>query len=108
MSTYHVHISWNGNLVESDLPEEWKIVRRADLIKMQDAVTLLSELDRCSHGRHRGDVCGGASGCNGPSVGNGYLSEGQRIGTTLSGHAITVPDQTARVDLGDASLWVRP
>lgn len=39
---------------------------------LNDFAVLVSDLDRCPHGRHKGDVCGG---CNGPSLGNPLRAE---------------------------------
>lgn len=63
--------------------ERVTLVDEHRLHRLSAAADLLSDLDRCEHGRHRGDVCGGVSGCNGPSHGNPFLEPGQRIGTTL-------------------------
>jgi len=48
----------------------------------------LSDLDRCLHGRHAYDPCLSCPG--GWSMGNGYLADGQRIGTDLYGKPILV------------------
>lgn len=74
------------------LPDGYEPISREQLHRLQAAAVLLSDMDRCEHGRHLGDVCGGASGCNGPSRGNSFLTTGQRIGTSLHGGAYVVPD----------------
>lgn len=51
---------------------------------------LVSDLDRCEHGRHEGDDC---SGCGGPSVGNPMLPAGTVLGHDLSGNAYIVPER---------------
>lgn len=94
---------------ELDIPDGWMLTQSEYQIRLQQAQNVLSDLDRCEHGRHVGDVCGGTppGGCDGPSHGNIFISPGKRIGTTLGGYPIVVPDWTTkRVDLGDASLWV--
>jgi hypothetical protein len=48
----------------------------------------LSDLDRCEHGRHSVDNCFDCPG--GQSLGNMFLEDNQRIGTTLYGEPITV------------------
>ncbi len=59
--------------------------------------TIASDLDRCEHGRHEGDVCSGTSGCNGPSVGNRLIGHGP-IGHTISGTHIFSPPRERRHD----------
>jgi len=54
-----------------------------------DAGRLVSDLDRCVHGRHSIDPC--LSCPDGWSTGNPFLQPGQRIGTTLHGEPIVVP-----------------
>lgn len=77
--------------------------------------SLLSDLDRCEHGRHEGDVC---SSCRGPSKGNPFLrvindasgrapfaqlhAEPRQIGFTLYGGPIIVPECEA---MHDADAW---
>lgn len=46
----------------------------------------LTDLDRCVHGRHSIDSCFDCPG--GWSVGNTFLTNGQRIGTDLYGEPI--------------------
>jgi hypothetical protein len=53
---------------------------------------LLSALDRCRHGRHAKDRC---IDCGTWSTGNLFLSPGQRIGTTIYGEPIMVPEEQA-------------
>jgi len=74
---------------------------------------LLVDLDRCTHGRHEGDACAGwrgpgpqDGGCQGGfSLGNPYLpAPGGRIGTTMYGKPIIIPER------GDRHLpeaWIR-
>lgn len=61
----------------------------------------LAALDRCVHGRHRQDSCLGCPGRQ--SEGNQFLQPGQRIGTTLYGDPIIVPEQHER---GHSENWV--
>lgn len=72
------------------------------------AAAMLADLDRCRHGRHRGDVC---SGCHGQSVGNpfaqgnlAYLVEDHEgapyphgtIGIDINGRPIVANDRDHR------------
>lgn len=78
------------------------------------AATTTADLDRCPHGRHRGDVCAGWRASNGPgiftsgcrggySLGNPWPMAGSdRIGTTIYGDPIMPGD----VD-GPAPGWLR-
>ncbi len=61
--------------------------------RLQAPSVVLSDLDRCEHGRHEGDVCGGTSGCNGPSIGNVFASDTRRIGTGLGRQPIRIPER---------------
>jgi hypothetical protein len=78
----------------------WK-VRAAQLEdevrKLSKWATIASDLDRCEHGRHEGDVCGGVTGCNGPSVGNRLIGHGP-IGHTMDGAHIFSPPRERRHD----------
>lgn len=60
--------------------------------RLQGLATVLEDLDRCEHGRHEGDVCGGATGCNGPSHGNPFGTD-RRIGTGLGRQPIRIPER---------------
>jgi hypothetical protein len=60
--------------------------------RLQGLSVVLSDLDRCEHGRHEGDVCGGATGCNGPSHGNPFVTD-RRIGTGLGQRPIVIPER---------------
>lgn len=77
--------------------------------------TLVSDLDRCPHGRHMGDVCGGwrgpgdyVGGCRGgTSLGNPLLPPGKIIGINYSTQfMIRVPSD--RNDRHDARGWYIP
>lgn len=70
--------------------------------RLSALATILSDLDRCQHGRHEGDVCGGVSGCNGPSRGNPHMQTGDIIGFTLSAEPIVFP---RREDRHDPDAW---
>ncbi|MFD9192953.1 hypothetical protein ACFWCA_32665 [Streptomyces phaeochromogenes] len=56
---------------------------------------LLADLDRCMHGRHQGDDCGG---CGGQSKGNHILRPGAVIGYGLRGEAIVMPNRDHKHD----------
>jgi hypothetical protein len=61
--------------------------------------TLLSDLDRCQHGRHEGDACGPADSCTGTSAGNPHLRPGQVIGYGLRRDHIVMPGRDHKHDL---------
>jgi hypothetical protein len=63
----------------------------------ETARKLVSDLDRCEHGRHRIDSCLDCPG--GESTGNLYVPPGTRIGTRLYGNPIVMPaDRVSRLD----------
>lgn len=75
---------------------------------------LVTDLDRCEHGRHKQDPC--FSCPDGQSTGNLYLTNGQRIGTTLRGdpivvvevgHTVEAPVYHKIVGPGDSDLLSR-
>lgn len=68
-------------------------------------VEILTDLDRCQHGRHHGDPCGPADGCNGTSAGNPHLPPGTVIGYGLRGDRIVMPDRDHK---HDPAAWRRP
>lgn len=61
-------------------------------------VQILTDLDRCQHGRHQGDPCGPADDCTGTSAGNPHLRPGQLIGYGLRGDHIVMPDRDHKHD----------
>ncbi len=74
---------------------------------------ILADLDRCSHGRHRGDTCAGydptrpRSGCpGGISLGNPWLRPGAPIGYDYGGRVYVLPEQPHTS--GDPSAWCTP
>jgi hypothetical protein len=82
--------------------------------RLRLAHQLLSDLNRCPHGRHRGDACAGwrgpgpyDGGCaGGRSLGNPQIEPGQHIGYSIYGHRIVAPlDQES---WGDAEAWYEP
>lgn len=66
---------------------------------------LMLDLDRCEHGRHAKDPC---SSCQREysvdNTGNTCLEPGERIGTTLYGKPIVVPE---RKDRYDPDAWIQ-
>ena len=64
-------------------------------------VSVVSDLDRCPHGRHEQDDC---SMCQAEghdrNQGNPYLTPGTRVGTDLSGDPIVYPGPNADRDPG--------
>jgi hypothetical protein len=76
-----------------------------ELRRLRAMAQTLTDLDRCEHGRHEGDVCGGASGCDGPSKGNPIIAcspprnvelVGRQIGFTMDRKPIVVPKRGER------------
>lgn len=59
-------------------------------------VKILTDLDRCMHGRHEGDDCGGSCGYR--SQGNPHLRPGSVIGYGLRGDQIVMPDRETKHD----------
>jgi hypothetical protein len=63
---------------------------------------VLADLDRCEHGRHKGDICSGKmpGGCGGPSHGNPHMEEGEVIGYGIGGYddPIVFPGRTLKMD----------
>lgn len=82
-------------------PESWR--QRAEraqveLDRTRALAEILTDLDRCEHGRHEGDDCtfpdGGCAGkiAGARSMGNAYAERGtRRIGTFMDGTPIVVP-----------------
>ncbi|MFH9072710.1 hypothetical protein [Streptomyces alboflavus] len=68
-----------------------------------DLLKVLTDLDRCMHGRHQGDECGS---CGGPSKGNHHLKPGTVIGYGIHGDQIVMPDREHKHD--PAAWRVRP
>ncbi|MGW6531424.1 hypothetical protein [Streptomyces venezuelae] len=68
------------------------------LMDTQDLVKILTDLDRCQHGRHQGDPCGPADACDGTSAGNPHLRPGAVIGYGLRGDQIVMPDRDHKHD----------
>lgn len=119
-----------GDPLEPLTWEQLAMRYRDEALDAQRFKNLLSDLDRCQHGRHEGDVCGGITGCNGPSQGNpllpqrGLLTETlhrtnnagtsvpytvarRQIGYTMDRRAIVVPERGAPGKHNDASTWVQ-
>ncbi|MGW5426843.1 hypothetical protein ACWET9_06400 [Streptomyces sp. NPDC004059] len=64
---------------------------------------VLADLDRCEHGRHTADICGGCP--QGRSAGNPHLTVGQQIGYGIHGDPIYVPHPE---DRWVPEAWRRP
>lgn len=60
---------------------------------------ILSDLSRCSHGRHKGDIC---SNCGGPSLGNPHAIPGSVIGYDIGGRPYVVP---AKAQFASPEEW---
>ena len=52
------------------------------------ALRMVSDLDRCEHGRHQGDAC---YGCGAESAGNVNVQEGETIGHDIGGREYRMP-----------------
>lgn len=79
----------------------WRELADERAAELRDATrfrALIFDLDRCEHGRHEGDVCS-----NGTSEGNPFAPPGRRIGTTIDGDPIVVPE--GRIDRHDIKKW---
>lgn len=55
---------------------------------------ILADLDRCVHGRHIGDPCGGS--CGTVSQGNPHMRTGDVIGYDIRGNEIVMPDRNGK------------
>ena len=74
---------------------------------------ILTDLDRCPHGRHRGDRCSGyepgrpMSGCEGGrSLGNPHMpGPGERVGTDLYGRPYVMPPGGHAGSTGEPGSW---
>lgn len=98
----HDHDSELSNLTVGDKRLTWKEAAEHYRQQAQDAgefKRLLLDLDRCEHGRHKGDTC---SSCGGPSRGNPAIHDGH-LGFDLDGRRIVIP---SRSDLGDSEAWI--
>ena len=102
-TTHRVPVPGVEGTVEVKVPSGWTLVSTKRYERLQRAATLLSDLDRSDVGRHKGDV--ESQDPSGISQGTPHLSEGQRIGTTLSGAPIYYP-YFDRADLGDVDNWI--
>jgi hypothetical protein len=71
------------------------------VIDQSKLANILIDLDRCPHGRHIKDPCitcqKDTHGMT-HNQGNPYLTPGQRIGTTLYGQPIVVPEWQSRYE----------
>lgn len=60
-----------------------------------ELVKILTDLDRCQHGRHEGDACGS---CGIASHGNPHMVVGDIVGYGIHGHPIVMPDRDHKHD----------
>ena len=67
--------------------------------RTEELASVLSDLDRCAHGRHEGDTC---ADCGGPSKGNHHLPTGTVIGYDVHAQPIVTP---GREDKHDPQAW---
>jgi hypothetical protein len=74
------------------VPDGCMIVSNVEWERVTGMAMLVSDLDRCVHGRHATDGCSYcAQDTGGMSTGNLLLPPGTRIGTTMTGLPIVVP-----------------
>lgn len=82
-----------SNTSQGDRVFTWKELYEQTKIEMnryQHLVSILSDLDRCEHGRHEADNC---FGCGGQSHGNQHLKD-RVIGNNIRGNTYVVPEHT--------------
>jgi hypothetical protein len=83
---------------ESEARRELEEARR-EIAELRAEVTswraLVSDLDRCVHGRHRIDPC---YGCGAHNHGNPHMPTGMVIGHTVHGKEIVVPPEEERME----------
>jgi len=89
----HNVIHADGKVFHISVPDGYRVIRAAEYRQLLGAAKLLSDLDRSKVGRHIHDV--ESESPTGRSAGNPFLTAGQRIGTTIHGKPITVPDFAA-------------
>lgn len=91
----------------------WEVPPAAELVRVRALARILSDLDRCKHGRHRIDSC--LSCPTGQSTGNLFMPPpGHQVGVDLAGKPYFMPsgdrdDQPSSTD--DPAAWrttVRP
>jgi acyl-CoA synthetase (AMP-forming)/AMP-acid ligase II len=85
---------WSRQSINGERQTWRQLYERAEAERqaLQHRSVILSDLNRCEHGRHAGDVC---SNCNGPSHGNPRLSDDRIVGFDISGNGWRVPDHTS-------------
>ena len=71
-----------------------------ELAEGRAALLMVSDLDRCEHGRHQGDAC---YGCGAESAGNVNVQEGEPIGHAVRGARYVMP---ARGERHRPSAWL--
>jgi hypothetical protein len=84
-----------------EVPDGYRIASEAELYRGHAALSLLSDLDRSSAGRHKGDA--EFQDPSGYSQGNPLLVPGMHVGHTISGQRIVVPENPA-----DPAAWIVP
>lgn len=81
-------------------PPGYTLVTNERYYRLNEAVTLLDDLDRSAAGRHRGDS--EFQDPSGTSQGNPLLPPGTHIGHTIYGRRIVVPEKGLSV----AKNWI--
>jgi hypothetical protein len=83
---------WDGSV------QDWALLVVGQLRQAEkragDATRFVSDLDRCTHGRHEGDRCSDCPG--GISVGNWKIREGVAVGHTYDGRPYRMPARGLR------------
>lgn len=95
----------------AEQPVRTMTIPEAEYFRILKLVRILTDLDRCRHGRHRGDSCAGfnpqrpvSSGClGGVSLGNPHLRPGTIIGYDLGGRPYYAPSEST----SDPDGWNR-
>lgn len=88
----------------------WRQLRdreRGELSELRAWGLMINNLDRCEHGRHEGDVCGG---CNGPSEGNPLwqvLEDSPRLDSRFR-HPKHTPDRLIGFGMDGVPICVPP
>lgn len=105
--TWSNHAVGSKRLTWRELAEQ----QTETITRLQSFATILSDLDRCEHGRHEGDDC---FQCEGPSKGNPLMAcsparnvalVARQIGFTLSGGPLVIPDKWTQ---HDPDAWEPP
>lgn len=88
----------------------WQVPAAAELARLRESARILSDLDRCEHGRHRIDSCLSCPG--GWSAGNPHMpGPGNQVGVDRVGEPYFMPSGDRgdeRCSTGDPHAWRAP